>query len=76
MIYEPDIYVTLSNGHALGISSELTGTKENLASKEHLILITDSDKSVGSNGKITTDLGTKEEAIRALRFAMERLEKM
>ena len=71
MIYEPDIYVTLGNGHALGIS-----TDGDLFSKEHLVLIADSDKSRESKGKITTDLGTKEEAIRALKYAIERLEKM
>ena len=76
MIYEPDIYVTLGNRHALGISTDLPSTDWNLSSKEHLILIADSDKSKGSSGKITIDLGTKEEAIRALKYAIERLERM
>ena len=76
MIYEPNIYVTLGNGHALGISTDLPGTAGNLLSKEHLVLIADSGKSKESKGKITTDLGTKEEAIRALKYAIERLEKM
>ena len=71
MIYEPNIYVTLGNGHALGISSD-----GDLFSKEHLILIADSDKSRGSSGKITIDLGTKEEAIRALNYAIGCLERM
>ena len=76
MIYEPDMYVTLGNEHALGISTELLDTYGNLISKEHLILIADSHNSVENMGKITTDLGTKEEAIRALKYAIERLEKM
>ena len=76
MIYEPDIYVTLGIGHALGISTDLPSTDWNLSSKEHLVLIADSDKSRENRGKITIDLGTKEEAIRALKYAIERLEKM
>ena len=70
-IYTPDIYVTLGSGNALGES-----TAERLPNYKHLIVIAKPSNVVTSHdGTVTIDLGTKDEAIKALRYAIERLEK-
>lgn len=70
-IYTPDIYVTLGSGNALGES-----TAECLPNYKHLIVIAKAGNVVTfPDGTVTIDLGTKNEAIKALRYAIERLEK-
>ena len=70
-IYTPDIYVTLGSGNALGES-----TAERLPNYKHLIVIAKAGNVATShNGTVTINLGTKDEAIKALRYAIERLEK-
>ena len=70
-VYTPDIYVTLGYGNALGES-----TAERLPNYKHLIVIAKAGNVVTSHdGTVTIDLGTKNEAIKALRYAIERLEK-
>ena len=70
-VYAPDIYVTLGYGNALGES-----TAERLPNHKHLIVIAKAGNVVTSrDGTVTIDLGTKNEAIKALRYAIERLEK-
>ena len=70
-IFTPDIYVTLGSGNALGVSTEHFRTEV-----EHLIIIANADNLVTApDGTVTIDLGTKDEAIKALRYAIERLEK-
>ena len=70
-IYTPDIYVTLGSGNALGES-----TAERLPNYKHLIVIAKpSNVVISLDGTVTIDLGTKDEAIKALRYAIERLEK-
>ena len=71
-IYIPDIYVTLGSGNALGESTSVSFFPNN----KHLIVITKADNVVTSpDGTVTVNLGTKDEAIKALRYAIERLEK-
>lgn len=66
--YTPDIYVTIGSGNALGESSEHF--------VKHLIIIAKPDNvDTAPDGTVTIDLGTKDEAIKALRYAIERLEK-
>ena len=70
-VYTPDIYVTLGSGNALGES-----TAERLPNYKHLIVIAKpSNVVISHDGTVTIDLGTKAEAIKALRYAIERLEK-
>ena len=70
-VYTPDIYVTLGYGNALGES-----TVERLPNYKHLIVIAKAGNVVTSHdGTVTIDLGTKVEAIKALRYVIERLEK-
>lgn len=70
-IFVPDIYVTLGSGNALGESTEVMQP-----SNKHLIVIAKSGNVVTSpDGTVTIDLGTKDAAITALRYAIERLEK-
>ena len=70
-VYSPDIYVTLGSGNALGES-----TAERLPNYKHLIVIAKAGNVVTfPDGTVTIDLGTKDEAIKALRYAIERLEK-
>ena len=70
-VYTPAIYVTLGSGNALGES-----TAERLPNYKHLIVIARADNVVISHdGTVTIDLGTKDEAIKALRYAIELLEK-
>ena len=69
-IYTPDIYVTLGSGNALGES-----TAERLPNEKHLIVIAEPSNIVTSHdGTVTINLGTKDEAIKALRYAIDRLE--
>lgn len=69
-IFIPDIYVTLGSGNALGESTAV------MQPRKHLIVIAKSGNVVTSpDGTVTIDLGTKDEAITALRYAIERLEK-
>ena len=70
-IYTPDIYVTLGSGSALGESTEYYRTHT-----KHLIIIAKpGNVDTAPDGTVTIDLGTKDEAIKALRYALERLEK-
>lgn len=70
-IYTPDIYVTLGSGNALGES-----TAERLPNEKHLIVIARPNNIVTSHdGTVTINLGTKSEAIKALQYAIERLER-
>ena len=70
-IYTPDIYVTLGSGIALGES-----TAKYLPNERHLIVIAKpSNVVISLDGTVTINLGTKNEAIKALRYAIERLEK-
>ena len=70
-VYAPDMYVTLGYGNALGES-----TAERLPNYKHLIVIAKAGNVVTSHdGTVTIDLGTKGEAIKALQYAIERLEK-
>jgi hypothetical protein len=70
-VYTPDIYVTLGSGNALGES-----TAVRLPNNKHLIVIGKAENVVTSHdGTVTINLGTKEEAIKALRYAIERLER-
>ena len=70
-VYTPDMYVTIGYGNALGESTEMRNPNN-----KHLIVIAKPDNVVtSSNGTVTIDLGTKDEAIKALRYAIERLEK-
>lgn len=70
-IYTPDVYVTLGSGNALGES-----TAECLPNHKHLIIIANSSTvAISHDGSVTVNLGTKAEAIKALRYAIERLEK-
>ena len=70
-IYTPDIYVTLGSGNALGESTEHYRTHI-----KHLIIIAKpGNVETASDGTVTIDLGTKDAAIAALRYALERLEK-
>ena len=70
-IYTPDIYVTLGSGNALGES-----TAERLPNGKHLIVIANPSNIVTSHdGTVTINLGTKAEAIKALQFAIELLER-
>ena len=70
-VYTPDIYVTLGSGNALGESTAVP-----LPNYKHLIVIAKANHVVTSpDGTVTINLGTKSEAIRALRYAIERLEK-
>ena len=70
-VYTPDIYVTLGSGIALG-----ERTAKRLPNYKHLIVIARAGNVVISHdGTVTIDLGTKDEAIKALRYAIERLEK-
>ena len=70
-IYTPDIYVTLGSGNALGESTAVP-----LPNNKHLIVIAKADNVVTSpDGTVTIDLGTRSEAIKALQYAIERLEK-
>ena len=69
-IYTPDIFITLGSGNALGES-----TAERLPNEKHLIVIAEPSNIVTSHdGTVTINLGTKDEAIKALRYAIERLE--
>ena len=69
-IYTPDVYVTLGSGNALGES-----TAERLPNEKHLIVIAEPSNIVTSHdGTVTINLGTKDEAIKALRYAIDRLE--
>lgn len=70
-IYTPDSYVTLGSGNALGES-----TAERPPNEKHLIVIAKPSNIVASrDGTVTINLGTKSEAIKALRYAIELLEK-
>ena len=70
-IYTPDVYVTLGSGNALGES-----TSERLPNHKHLIIIANPSNVVTSrDGTVTVNLGTKAEAIKALRYAIELLER-
>lgn len=70
-VYTPDIYVTLGSGNALGES-----TAECLPNEKHLIIIAKPSNIVTSHdGTVTINLGTKAEAIKALQYAIERLER-
>lgn len=70
-IYTPDSYVTLGSGNALGES-----TAERPPNEKHLIVIAKPSNIVASrDGTVTINLGTKSEAIEALRYAIELLEK-
>lgn len=70
-IYTPDIYVTLGSGNALGES-----TAERLPNYKHLIVIAKAGNvATFPDGTVTIDLGTKDEAIKALQYAIERLER-
>ena len=70
-IYTPDIYVTLGSGNALGES-----TAERLPNEKHLIVIAKAGNVVTSHdGTVTIDLGTKNEALKALQYAIELLER-
>lgn len=70
-VYAPDMYVTLGSDNALGESSEMR-----YPNNKHLIVIAKAGNVVtSSDGTVTIDLGTKDEAIKALRYAIERLEK-
>ena len=70
-IFTPDIYVTLGSGNALGES-----TAERLPNYKHLIVIARADNVVTSHdGTVTINLGTKAEALKALQYAIERLER-
>ena len=69
-IYTPDIFITLGSGNALGES-----TAERLPNEKHLIVIAEPSNIVTSHdGTVTINLGTKDEAIKALRYAIDRLE--
>ena len=69
--YTPDIYVTLGSDNALGES-----TAERLPNEKHLIVIAKPSNIVTSHdGTVTINLGTKAEAIKALQYAIERLER-
>lgn len=69
-IFTPDIYVTLGSGNALGESTEV------MQPINHLIVIAKTGNAVTSpDGTVMVDLGTKDEAITALRYALELLEK-
>ena len=69
-IYTPDIYITLGLGNALGESTESYDPFN-----KHLLVITNRRNVVmSSDGTVTVDLGTKDEAIKALRYALNRLE--
>ena len=69
-VYTPDVYVTLGSGNALGES-----TAERLPNYKHLLVIAKAGNVVTSrDGTVTINLGTKVEAIKALRYALERLE--
>ena len=69
-IFTPDIFVTLGSGNALGESSE-----HYHPNFKHLIIIAKPDNvETAPDGTVTIDLGTKDEAIKALRYAIERLE--
>lgn len=69
-IFTPDIYVTLGSGNALGESTEV------MQPINHLIVIAKAGNAVTSlDGTVMVDLGTKDEAITALRYALELLEK-
>ena len=70
-IYTPDIYVTLGSDNALGESTEHYRTHI-----KHLIIIAKpGNVETAPDGTVTIDLGTKDAAITALRYALERLEK-
>ena len=70
-IFTPDIYVTLGSGNALGES-----TSERLPNHKHLIIIANPSNVVTSrDGTVTVNLGTKAEAIKALHYAIELLER-
>ena len=70
-VYTPDIYVTLGSGNALGES-----TAERFPNGKHLIVIAKpSNVVISLDGTVTINLGTKDEAIKALQYAIERLEK-
>ena len=70
-IYIPDIYVTLGSGNALGES-----TAERPPIEKHLLVIAKpSNVVISHDGTVTIDLGTKDEAIKALQYAIEQLEK-
>ena len=70
-IYTPDIYITLGSGNALGESSE-----HYRPLVKHLIIIAKPNNvNRAPDGTVTIDLGTKGEAIKALQYAIERLEK-
>ena len=70
-IYTPDIYVTLGSGNALGESTAVP-----LPNNKHLIIIAKAGNVVISHdGTVTINLGTKDEAIKALQYAIEQLEK-
>ena len=70
-IYTPDIYVTLGSGNALGES-----TAERLPNHKHLIIIANpSNVVISRDGAVTVNLGTKAEAIKALHYAIELLER-
>ena len=70
-IYTPDIYITLGLGNALGESTE-----SHAPINKHLLVIANRRNVVMSSdgGTVTVDLGTKDEAIKALRYALNRLE--
>ena len=70
-IYTPDVYVTLGSGNALGESAS-----ERLPNNKHLLVIAKADNVVTSpDGTVTVNLGTKDEAIKALQYAIELLER-
>ena len=69
-IYTPDTYITLGSGNALGESSE-----HYRPLVKHLIIIAKPNNvHRAPNRTVTIDLGTKGEAIKALQYAIERLE--
>lgn len=69
-IYTPDIYITLGLGNALGESTE-----SHAPFNKHLLVIANRRNVVtSSDGTVTVDLGTKDEAIKALRYALNRLD--
>ena len=70
-MYTPDIYITLGLGNALGESTE-----SHAPLNKHLLVIANRRNVVMSSdgGTVTVDLGTKDEAIKALRYALNRLE--
>ena len=70
-VYTPDIYVTLGSGNALGES-----TAVRFPNGKHLIVIANPSNIVTSHdGTVTINLGTKAEAIKALQYAIELLER-